>query len=239
MKRFTGDELYLVLKDALDERGSHIGMLRAGADFLVRLRQELASLEQALGLSQDKLPLAAELAAADQRHDALGRGVRAVCDACTENPLVDPQTQARAARVRDAFVPNAGEWIESYAMEAARASQRRPKLDELGAELLALQTPDGLPLQAWVVAYLNAGRELEVLLSQRATLLQRDPALLAASRYRILALLQDLRNTIQAEVRLRPDLPRDLEARIFAYVARLLATKASPEPAGEASKAPA
>lgn len=226
MHRLANEELHMVVQNLIEDQREEVLRLRAGSVFLARLGEERDLLAAELGVVDGRLPLSEELASADLLHDQWGGAVRKLCEAALEAPNASPERRAKAKRVLDNLVGDPHELRDAYLVEGSRAALRRARLEEFEEDLAAFQTPDGQPLRLWVLAFLEAGHEVERLSAQRAVLLSHDSEALQGARARVLGLIKDLRQTIQVEVRLNRELPRDLEQRILGYLFRLIAAKA-------------
>jgi len=129
---------------------------------------------------------------------------------------VAEEQRAAARRIREAFIRDLGVLSDSYAEEAAAAKQNRPKLVELEADLRAAPTPDGKTLYEWASAFVDHGDKLAQLLSSRGQAtgfeyFRQQTAL----RVTTLGLLGRFRAALKDELAENPQLPRDLDERIF------------------------
>jgi hypothetical protein len=217
------EDLALVLNDMLANRAAPLGQLSNGALYQQQLRLHADALTQDLAKTREAHPLAQDLADADARHDDLGGAIFAYCEAVARNPLTSPDDRERALRVQQAFIPTLADLQDGYVQEAAQAQARLPKLAELADDLRALPAPSGQTLFEWVAAFLDAGQALARLLEGRTQRLSASSG--PSPRLAAISLLKSLRQNIRAELKLRPDLPRDLDAQVFAHLDALAAKR--------------
>lgn len=219
------EDLALVLQDMIANRAAPLGLLSNGALYQQQLRLHADALTQDLAKTREAHPLAQDLADADARHDALGGSIFAYCEAVARNPLTSSDDRARALRVQQAFIPTLADLQDGYVQEAAQAQARLPKLAELADDLRALPAPSGQTLFEWVAAFLDAGQALARLLEDRTQRLTASAGGASNPRNQTISLLKNLRQTVRNETKLRPDLPRDLDAQIFAHLDALAAKR--------------
>ncbi|MDI3282014.1 hypothetical protein [Polyangium sp. 15x6] len=226
MRNLTANDLFLGVQDMLTERKADLELSVIGKLYTPQLSARLVLLE-ALPERQATRANAGALAETDSRHDAFGDGIWCYTEAVLVTPGVSAEARAAAQRVRDAFVPNRGRLVDSYAEEAAQAKKNRPKLDELEADLGSLPVPDGKTLLHWALGFVDAGETLDKLLSDRSST-EATAASKPATELRTttIGLLRRFRDALRDEVATNPALPRDLESRVFAYIDELSARRA-------------
>lgn len=234
MRNLTAADLFLGLKDMLSTRKADLELAAVGQVYAPQLAARFAQLE-ALPERQNTRVNAGALAEADGLHDAFGDGIWYYTEAMLVTPDVSPEARAAAQRIRDAFVPNRGRLADTYAAEAAQAKKNQPKLDELKADLQSLPVPDGKTLLDWAKRFVEAGETLDKLLSDRSTT-EANAASKPATELRpsTIGLLRRFRDALRDEVASNPALPRDLEARVFAYIDELSARRAKKKKSDEA-----
>jgi len=176
-----------------------------------------------------------ELSEADAQHDGLGTAIWHQTEAVLCHPFTTPEQREAAKRIREAFIPDLGVLSDSYAEEAAAAEENRPKLVTLEAELRSLPTPDGKTLYDWASAFVEHGTKLAELLAARSQakgveFVRQQTTL----RVTTLGLLGRFRAALRDELAEHPQMPRDLDQRIFGKFDELV-EKASP-PSKKASK---
>jgi hypothetical protein len=231
MRHLTLPTLRLILRDLLEKRRADLLLSRAGTFHEPELTEILTSID-ALPAALTGAPLAEELDAADDRHDAHGSTLFFITEAYLRQPDAPAELLAAARRIREAFIPQLGELNASYAREADRAIERKRHLAERKEDLLLFPMAGGKTLLDVATAFLEAGERLHHLLSDRADTPKGQRQEASTLRPRAIGVLGRLRRDLAAEIQKNPALPRDLETRVFAYLDTLAASKspASPPP---------
>lgn len=213
------NDLHSIINHLLEERLDTLHLLLSGPVQERALRAMLQRLEAYQPAPRSRMPLAAELTAADRLHDALGNAISSFGQACQLHPTLDPALRAEVQRLVEGVLPTRLLLRASYVDEAHAARQRQPFIDAERENLRRIPTPGGT-LEDWVDAFQAAGLRLEQLLKERAaqrhveTTPREDLSPLLAQARR---LLDRLRATVQDELEHRPELPRDVERRLFAF----------------------
>jgi hypothetical protein len=225
MRNLLLSDLKLGLADLLGTRAQPLLATTAGTLYspaLARLRTAIDALPAAL--TRDR-PLVEEMTRTDAEHDSFGAAIWYYTEAVLRAPDTDPQTRARVERVRAAFIPTLGILRESYASEAAGATERRPKIEVFRHDLEQLPLPDGRSLADWVEAFVGRGETLLALLRRRATMAADQDAATRRQagtlRSEAIATLMRLRTALADEFADRPALARDRDREIFAFVDQL------------------
>lgn len=214
----TLTHLKLGLRDLLDKRGVDLAKSKSGAFHTDDLQEHLDAIDALPPVLTGGTPLTAELDLVDTKHDGFGGAIYYATEIYVHLPDADPGVVATAARIRQAFVPELAELQAAYAIEADRAADRRPLLKSMKADLQSIPVAGGGTLLDVASSFLDAGDELDELLSNRADALPRGSRKQAASlRSTTIGLLNRLRADLVNEVRKNPKLPRDLETRVFGY----------------------
>ncbi len=176
-------------------------------------------------------PLAAQLAEADATHDGRGGAVYHYLEAVLRSPDVPAAVRDSARTLRYAFVPSLGALQIAYADEAAAAAERRALLATHEAALKSFPVPSATPgtpetLYTWVAGQIEAGEQLGALLCGRAD--DKPDSRRDAPRLRgaALGLATRMRATLADELASEPTLPRELDAKVFAYLDLLTAMRA-------------
>ncbi len=139
-------------------------------------------------------------------------------------PALPKELRDAAERIRNEFIPELRELRDSYADEARRAIERKAKLATFRSDLqrFPVAWTDGTAkhptLYDWVAAYLDAGAHLDELLSARADAAPGSRADAGALRASTLGLIGRFRAGLANELTANPKLPRDLDAKVFAYL---------------------
>ncbi len=234
--------LKLGLRDLLDKRAVDLHKSKAGAFHAEELKEHLDGLEALPPALTGGAPLTAELERVDAKHDGFGGAIWFATEVYARLPGAEADVVEAASRIRAAFVPELGELQASYAVEADRAADRRPLLKSMKADLQAIPVAGGGTLHDVATAFLDAGDELESLLSQRADATPRGSRKQASAlRSTTIGLLNRLRADLAKEVRKNPKLPRDLDARVFGYFDTLgdMNGRGAAKPAAKPAPAPA
>jgi len=223
-------DLELVLQHLLNRRGDDLRRLSAGANYeraLLRYQQRLVDIAGEVDGPTQGRPLATELEEVDRYHDGFGAAVWHQLQSYLRLPTASDALKATASELLDVFIPALIELRSSFADEAARARQRRQLLAFYERSLREFAVFGGGTLYEWVDAQISHGEALERLLQQRLRLEQSRPGPLddQALHAELLLVLDRLRRTVQGEVVVRADLPRDLEDRLFSFFDLLEATR--------------
>lgn len=216
MRNLLINDLRLILAGLLAGHASDIGLLLTGPLHLAALQRQHARFEALLGPDTSDAPLATELGALDARHDAIGEAIWDMTSAYLKHPDTTDEQRAAAQELQAAFIPSLMDLRASYADEAAHAQARRNLLPTLAAKLDLFPLAGGQTLRLWVEQQLEAGEGLGDLLEQRADTLHASPDL-RDLRHETLKALQALRASVAQERALRPELPSDLDARLFGF----------------------
>ncbi len=228
MRNLLLDDLLLGLNDLL---GKRINTLRSSATgrmyepLFVAQRDAIQQLPESVRVG---VPLAEELGLKDTRHDAFGAAVYFITEAYIRLEAYEPEQARRAKAIRDAFIPVLSELRASYPTEAAAATRRAPKMEAMKADLDAFPVLGGT-LHAWVKEYVEAGKQLEQLYSDRATAraetaADRGPA--GALRGQTIGLLTRARTMMMDELEANKALPRNLAEQTLGYFDELSLTRA-------------
>lgn len=231
MRNLLLTDLLLGLNDLLDKRGTTLRSSAAGRLYeplLVSQRDAIEALPESLRGGE---PLADALGAMDLRHDSFGSAVYFLTEAHIRLEPFEPELARRARAIRDAFVPTLSELRATYPTEAAAAIRRAPKLEAMKAELEAFPVMGGT-LYTWVKEHIEAGKRLDQLTSERATVRaetasDRGPA--GGLRSATIGLLGRARAAMTDELAANTTLPRNLVEETFGYFDELSLTRAGKE----------
>jgi hypothetical protein len=237
-RNLTLDDLNTVYTHLLEQRLDALRLLLSAPVYERALQKMLDRLrERAPARGPAARPMKDELAAADRLHDTLGAAIWHLGQACALHPGLSDALRTDARSIADAFIPQRADLSRSYLDEAHAARQRTPLLDVHKDALQRITTPDGGTLEAWVRSFNEAGLQLYDLLQQRAAL--EGSAETAAEntplRSEAVGLLGRLRAAVRDELEQRPELPRDLEHRLFAYAELIGALRENPRPRSPAT----
>ncbi len=225
MKSLLLSDLKLGLADLLGPRAPLLLATAAGKLYhpnLARLRTEIDALPP---LAIQSRPLAEELAVADGEHDAFGAAMWHYVEAIVRAPDMPAETKSRAERIRSQLIPSLSILKESYASEAAGATERRPKIAALRVDLEQLPLPGNRSVADWAEAFVGKGEELLELLTRRATLTVEQEAAARTRagtlRSETIATLTRFRTALADELADRPALARERDREIFAFIDQL------------------
>lgn len=234
MRRLNLSNLKVGVRDLLEKRKADLLLTDAGKYYEPRLAGALAAIEALPPALTGGAPLAAELDAADDAHDGFGAALFFVTEVYLRLPDAPPALVAAAKRVREAFVPELGDLVVPYSIEADNAADRRPRLQERKADLELFALADGRTLFDVATKLVDAGEHLGTLLSQRADVPKAQRKDAGRLRSAAVGALFRLRKDLVEEVAKNAALPRDLEHRVFGYfdtLADMQARAARPAPA--------
>ena len=234
---YTLTTLKLALGDMLSKRIDDIRLTEAGKYFEARLKEDLAAIEALPDALTGEAPFAKKLAEQDARHDGFGSMIHHTTEVCFRDPDATADLLVAAQRIRAAFIPQRAELTDAYAVEAERAQNRRPLLTSMEADLklFPVAGASGRTLLDVATSFLNEGDNINATLSDRADILQQTRKAAAALRSAAVGTVNRFRADLVREVERNPNLPRDLEGRVFGYLDTLhsMATnaKAAAKPA--------
>jgi len=226
MKFLTADDVFLALVDILTVRKADLELSGVGKVYSPQLAKRRAAYEALPEYQSGERVHATALANTDVTHDAFGSGIWLYTEAVLITPGISTAARDAAQRVRAAFIPERDRLGDSYATEAATAQRNRPKLDELKDDLKLLPVPDGKTLLDWAQSFVDSGDELNKLLSDRSsTEASHDGKAASELRVKTIGLFGRFRQALRDEIAENLALPRDLEARVFAYLDELAARR--------------
>lgn len=240
----SGD-LKLGLRDLFGKRDKVFDGTATGKLYRPVFEAKLKAIEELPPALTGARPLADELAAEDALHDGIGAAVWHMTEAYIRHVGLDPELRESAQRVRQTFIPSLSDLREPYADEAAAAMRRVEDVAPLKAALKRFPVAGRKTLFDWVGSFLEQGRKIDDLLSQRgepqagAAGGSRKGA--AALRASTIAVLNRARAALADELGSNPALPQDLDTQIFGYfdeLARLRAEQGTSTPAATATPPP-
>jgi len=218
-------ELALALSEMRDRRITALRTSDVGKAYEPLVLSRAHALEQYAPKGAESKPFADELDETDRRHDSYGATLFALCESMQRMPDADPAVRAIAVKVQQTFIPSLSELNGSYASEAKKALERKPKAEAMADELKGVPVPGGKSLYEITASFLECGVRLHALLSERADIAaSRAPGIpgeVAALRGSTIAILNRFRAALRDELEAKPNLPRDLEAQLFSYFDQL------------------
>ena len=222
MRHIHLESLLLGLGDLLTKRLAALQSFSNGAanvKLLTNYQTKVAALPGVL-LGR---PLSDELDQTDSRHDGVGGGIFFVTEAYMRHPDTTPEMIAAAKKIRTELIPALEVLNATYESEANAAKTHKAQLSALKPALDMFPVAGGT-LYDWAVAFIAAGEKLDTLLSERAD--AKDRAAAARLRTEVVGVINRLRKSLAAEMKIDPSLPADLDQQVFGYF-DLLETKAA------------
>lgn len=225
--KLTIPDLRLALDELFERRLAALratGVGRSYEPHLARYREQLVHLAAPV---EPARPLAEVLAEAKRVYKAWGTALFHVMEAYSRVPTLGVDDRLALAELRRIFMPALGELKESFATAAARAFSRGRQLDAHAARLASFPVLGNETLADWVREYVAAGRRLGQLVACRADLTAQatvDSAERAEAgplRSSVVGLLGRLRAALADELADQPELHRQIDAELFAYIDEL------------------
>ena len=200
------------------ERADALNASKAGIYHKDELHECLVAMD-ALPEVVTSAPYKVELRSTDQRHDGLGRVVHYVTEACFHDPDASATVRENARLIREAFITSLDELNDSYATEAERAKNRQDNLVSMTDALKTFVLPwdSTRTLFNVVTAYLAEGQKLNALLNERADVPKGVQTQALHVRGKAIAVLNRFRKDLKKEIARNPNLPQDLEQRVFGF----------------------
>ena len=236
-------DLHLVLPDLLTKKRSLFEHTATGAIYIPLLEKSRKAIDDLPVDVTTGTALSAELSEADLTHDGYARAIWHITDAYLGCPNIDDDVREAATRIRQQFIPALSQLKAPYTIEAKRAADRQKVLADYKADLqmfpvIVAKGDKKSTLYDWVKGYLDAGRSLDTLLSERADADYDSRAGAAPLRTSILGQLGRMRDALADEVASKPALSRTLVTDVFAYFDQMdaAATKRATTDAKKASK---
>jgi len=241
MRYLTLADLKLALINLLNERKSELSVSDTGKLYTKQLHAKLDEIQKLPEALTGGRPLAHELGTTDIEHDAIGESLYYYAEAIIRNPLLPIPVKRSAQRVRDTFVPRLDVLRESYADQAAAALENREELTRLENDLKALPVPLGGTMLEWATAFVERGETMHRLLSDRSLSAGAAPLPEHAIKLRAstIGVLTRFRAALADELDVSPDLPRDLDTKLFSYFDELQDMRANAKRAAKTENAAA
>lgn len=216
------------LRNMFTQRLAALDASKAGQYYKAELQGYNVAVDD-LPASVTSAPYKDQLRATDARHDAFGRVIHLVTEACFICPDVNPTALAAARQIREAFIPSLEELQRPYATEGEKALERKPLLVTLEAQLKSFPLPwdPSKSLFDVATAFVNEGQHLEQLLNQRADVPKGIPQQAGALRAKAMGALTRFRKDLKREIARDASLPRDLEQSVFGFFDTLHAMEAA------------
>jgi hypothetical protein len=227
MRNLNLSNLKVGLRDLLEKRRGDLLKSKAGSYYEPKLVSILAEIDALPPALTGGTPLSVELQAKDAEHDGYGGALHFATEVYLRLPNGDPKVVEAATRIRMAFIPELRELGAPYATEADRANERTPLLESMKADLELFPMADGTTLHGVATKFVNAGIQLDKLLSSRADVPKASRKLASALRPKAIGVLFKLREDLVEEIQNDAALDRDLEHKVFGYLDTLAAMQGS------------
>lgn len=230
MANITLNDIKLFLSDLLAKRSADLLLLSAGKTYLklfMQRQEQIQALPDAL-LSR---PLADILADTDSLHDNYGRALWHFSEGYKFLPGIEPRLLSVIEKIQETFIPALDILRARYQDEAARAKEVRPRLNEMESDLRRFPVLADKTLFHVAEGFIENGEKLGSLLSSRADVTStsnRSGAgkLLSST----LGLIRRVRDSLPDEREANPQLPADIETRLFGYLDLLAKARAEGAP---------
>lgn len=216
MTKLTLHDLLMVLRHVLRTRRAEVDAIAAARGIAADLLDTTLARLEAIPAALESKPNVVELGDVDAEHDGYARAVRLVLEAILVLPSSTDAQRSQARSILERFVPTPGQLRASYVAEAARAAERRPKIEAARSELEAIQVPFG-NLHGWLSAYVERGARLSELLEGRADATP-DRSEVQALRGRAIGQLSLLREVVREALAASPDRAAAVDNQVFGYV---------------------
>lgn len=217
MRHISLIALYVGLTNLLGKRAAALNAFPSGAASVSALTARREAMSKLPAVSTGR-PLADELDAVDDTHDAIGGAIWHFTEAYVQHPGTSPNILEAAKKIRAAFIPTLEDLGASYAAEAKAAMDKTVQLDELKNELELFPIAGGQTLYQWAAGFLAEGSKIDDLLNARADIELKNRKAAATLRGEVIGLLNRLRKNLKLELKDDPALPSDLEGQVFAYL---------------------
>jgi hypothetical protein len=220
LSHVTFDDLRLGLQDLFENKAEIAAKTKAFSIYEPALKENLVSIES-LTKSLRGTPLAEDLAAVDDDQDSYGRVLYYVGKAAEALKDLDPTTKQTVGTVTQGVIPSLSSLMASYLDEAARVDDKQKILDQYDEFLESFKFGTAHSLKDILSKHVSAAGQLKSLLSDRAQAvaenrLSRNREAIAL-RSATIGLLGRFRQALADEIAIIPDLPTDLETRVFAF----------------------
>jgi hypothetical protein len=221
MLNLTLNDFILFLEDLLSKRVEWLRLSAIGVAFEPAFRKRLEALK-ALPATLRSKPLAELLGETDQLHDAYGSALDYLTRGLEELPFLTKEQRALATEIRTNFVPSRSLLIASYPDETAHAGKVKPTLTTMEAGLRSFKIVGDHTLYDVAAGFVTNGEKLGELLSDRADAIgDADRSEVKGLRGKTLRLINRFRGMLEEEIDENPDLPRDLDTKVFGFLDQL------------------
>lgn len=217
MRHITLPALKVALADLFDKRLEPLLMSNAGKTYEPILRDKKARIDTLPEALTGGRPLAEALSETDDTHDAFGSAIWLLTEAYLRWPEIPVDVRGAIQRVRAAFIPDVDLLRAPYAEEVDAAVKHKADLATFEADLKSIPIAGGRSLYDWCAGFVAQGETLGKLLSQRADITASGRVESGKLRAAAIGALGRFRAALADEMSVNPNLPADLDAKLFGY----------------------
>jgi hypothetical protein len=239
MKYLTLGDLWLALTDLLEKRRDTLLQSKIGKgyeDLFELRRKQFDAIPRELLTA---IPLTEELAAGDVSHDDHLMVLLNTLQITLRNAKASKEAKEAAQEALARLQLSAADISASYPQEAATAKGREETIEALKDKLSLIQAPGGGTLYDTALDYLEAGRMLDALLSERSkieALTEKDRSQIALLRNLLIGEVGRCRAAIFDEKKTNKALAENYDALLFGYFDDLHASRAASTQASKEAK---
>lgn len=217
MRHISLPALKVALADLFDNRSGALLSSNAGKMYEPVLRDKKTRIDVMPQAVIGGKPFAEALGDTDYGHDAFGSAIWYLTEAYLRWPNVPANVRASIERVRAAFIPDVDMLRAPYAEEVEAAAKHKGDLVTLESDLKSIPIAGGLSLYDWCAGFVEQGEAIGTLLSQRADVTGAGRIEAGKLRAAAIGALGRLRAALADEMSVDPNLPADLDAKVFGY----------------------
>jgi hypothetical protein len=228
MQYLTLGDIRLGLEDLQKDRATLLQSCKIGQVYQILLMRSLERLHKLPAVLFSNRPLTTELASADSRHDSGVTKLRETTDGVIKDAFTEREFKEAAQRIQRDLVPSAKIVGASYPTEASNAKKRRQSLKDREADLKLFPLVGGRTLYDAAVQFLDAGDELDALLSERAkqeAISEADRSEAGQLRNTVVGYLVRFNTALEDELEANEKLPRNLASLILGYFEQINETR--------------
>jgi hypothetical protein len=230
----TIDRIYTATDDLLIDPKRYAAL--QSFPFGAFITPELTKLRDEIGKLPDHgkgLPFAAKLAATDTTHDGYGFACWHLVEAYLQAPDTTPAQLDTLQKIRD-ILGSLDELRATYDAEANAAKLREAKIAGIAQALQSFPTAGGKTLLDWANQFVDSGKTIGQLLSDRA--MAPDRSAVRVLRGEALSRLNDMRRELSRAMKKDSSIPSNTDDLVFSFFDQL-ETKSAEEAAEEKKKA--
>jgi hypothetical protein len=231
MRYLTLGDLWLALTDLLDTRRDTLLRSLIGKSYEPLFAQRRKQFDNIPRELLTGTPLTEELATGDVFHDDNLMVLLTTLQATLRNAKASAEIKEAAQETLDALKLAPSDVSATYPQEAATAKGREKTVEEYKDKLSLIAAPGGGTLYDIALDYLEAGRTLDRLLSDRAkieALSEKDRSYISSLRNLLIGEIGRCRGAIADEQKIidpNKTFPENYDALIFGYFDNLNETR--------------